>query len=153
MLDQKSLAVRALQIAGASSGGIYTVEALAQACRERFGDDPKLLAEALAGMMKGAAKGMKRSSQTLPAQATLFDIAETIVFSTPLGDRAVSGDDATTEESQAWGKEAQQWHSQQANYFERWNANLLAAIESGDLDPKRNHRQQVRALTAKRGPR
>jgi hypothetical protein len=150
MIDQKSLAVRAMQIATTADGNTYTAEALAQALIERFDNDPKLIAEALAGMMKSAAKSIKGGTSQLPAQATLFDVPELIAISTPIGDLLIHGEDATTGQSRQWGAECEQWHKQQAKRFTKWNGRLDAEIESGALDPKLNHRQQLRALTAKR---
>lgn len=141
-MADRSLIARAEEIALKTPGKITTEAALAEAIRERYDNNPKLMAEFAAGMMRGALKDIRKNTYQLGEQPTLFDVPQTIVVSTPEGDLLIAKDDATAGQVEQWLREGSQWHNQQGERFSR----LLDRHRAAKFDLEANYVEQVKAL-------
>jgi hypothetical protein len=141
----KSLVARAQEMAANSPEKITAEESLAQAILERFDDDPKLIARYFADAVKGWTKELRVRTYTLPEQATLFSIPETIAIITDEGDLLIPADLATAGQVRQWVREGRRHHKSQEKKFARFDAQL----KSLELNPKENYKDQLRALESK----
>lgn len=131
----RSIQLRAQEIANTSSEPITTVAAVKQALRERFGDDIDALYDAAATSAVGALRSLKGSTHHLPPQDGLFDIPQVIVVSTEDGDLVVPKAQASTGHVRQWQREGQQHHSVQLTRFKRFGKDLQAVEDHDDEIP------------------
>lgn len=141
-MTDRSLIARAEEIALGTGEKITTERALAEAIAERFDNNPKLMAEFAAGMMRGALKEIRKNSYQLSEQPTLFDVPQSIVISTPEGDLLIKKESATAGQVEQWLREGSQWHNQQGKRF----ASLLQRHQAAGFDLEANYVDQVKAL-------
>ena len=123
----RSIQLRAQEIALESATPITDVEAVEAALRERYGSDIEALYKAAARVGASALKGLKRAGWDIPegdGQIALFDTPPVIVVSTPQGDLAVPKAQQTTDHARQWTKEGLQYHSAQTTRFKRATKDL-----------------------------
>lgn len=122
----RTIQLRAQEIAHNSAGPINLTEAIKQAFLERYRDLDSL-AGAAAQLGASSLKGVRLRTFDLPeenGQGTLFDIPQWIGISTPEGDLLIPKDQANLGEVRQWTKEGQQHHSTQQLRFKRFGKEL-----------------------------
>lgn len=145
MAIEKSLIARAQEMAAdGPDARVQATVALTSAILERFGDDPKRIAEAWALKEAGSLKQARVNSYKQPDHPTLFDVPATIVITSDAGDLFIKSDQATVAEVAQWVAEGLKWHTGQTKSFTR----LKERLDEAALDPAANYMQAVRAIEA-----
>jgi len=142
---ERTLIARAQELA--ADGPDHRVQAtvaLTAAILERYGDDPKRIAEEWATREAGSLKKARENSYKQPDNPTLFDVPSVIVITSDAGDVFIKRDQATVAEVRQWAREGLKWHTGQTKSFTR----LVDRLAEAEIDDADNYMDAVRAITA-----
>lgn len=144
----KSLILRANEIASSSPDRISGHDALLKAVQDRYGDDAAALRLALAEQLTKGMKELARSTHVLPEQDGLFDAPSVIAINTEEGPLFVPREMASVTEVRQWAVEGLRMHTVQRKRFERAVQEVDDIARASDKDLWVEAREEFRGIAA-----
>lgn len=137
MSDKQALTLRAQEIINSSPNGMTTKDAMKQALRERYANDPDGIFEVAASLAASTMKGLRKRTFELGdnAQLGLFAMPTVIGVRTTEGDLLVARDQASAGHIKQWQREGQQHHATQHLRFKRLGEELKVIKDVPDEMP------------------
>lgn len=145
MAIERSLIARAQELAAEGPDErVQATVALTAAIMERYGDDPKRIAEEWALKEAGGLRQARVNSYKTPDNPTLFDVPSVIVITSDAGDLFIKKEHANVAEVLQYASEGLKWHTGQTKNFAR----LKERIEAAGMELTDNYMDAINALEA-----